>query len=173
MIGSLEQNTEVILKNILLSQMLGAFKQVVQHCWKRKKKLLKACWKRVESNLNRFKLSFNIHTTFPLLSKMLNGVEAVWTLRSTFVQHPFNFCWNRLIKRAFRRTSLMPLKGRERVETRLSLQVRYHRIIACGTFKSVKPYFCFVFIFMPWIIAIDAIVTALICSRAVGSGHFW
>ena len=37
----------------------------------------KKCCKRFEPNLNRFKLSFNVHTTFPLFSKMLNGVEAV------------------------------------------------------------------------------------------------
>ena len=61
--------------NTLLNQMLGAFEQVIQHCWRR-----------VESNLNPFKLSFNIHKTFHLFSKMLNGVEAVWTLR-TFVKH--------------------------------------------------------------------------------------
>ena len=28
-----------------------------------------------------------------IIMKMLNGVEAIWTLRSTFAQHPFNFCW--------------------------------------------------------------------------------
>ena len=75
---------------------------VVEHCSN-----CDICWKRVESNLNRFKLSFNIDSTFPLLSKMLNGFEAVWTLRSTLVQHLSNIhstfvervllkCWNRL-----------------------------------------------------------------------------
>ena len=69
--------------------------------------MLKACWKRVESNLKWLKLSFNINSTFPLLSKMLDRVEAVWTLRSTFVQDFPSICstfvermlvkcWNRL-----------------------------------------------------------------------------
>ena len=49
--------------------------------------MLKACRERVESNLNWFELSFNIDSTFPLLPKMLNGVEAVSTLRSTFIQY--------------------------------------------------------------------------------------
>ena len=72
--------------------------------------MLKACWKRVESNLNRFKLSLNIHTTYPLLSKTLNDVDAVWIRRPTFAQNPFNFCWTSVgqtlqpFKRAFRRT---------------------------------------------------------------------
>ena len=54
---------------------------------------IKISCKLVEPNLNWFKLSFNIHTTFPFFSKMLNGVEAVWTLYSTFAQYPLNFCW--------------------------------------------------------------------------------
>ena len=70
--------------------------------------MLKACWKRVESNLNWFKLSCNIDSTFLLFLKILNGVEAVWTLPEfnicpELAQHPFNFvermlvkCWNRL-----------------------------------------------------------------------------
>ena len=71
--------------------------------------MLKACWKRVGSNLNRFKLLFHLHTTFPLFSKMLNGVEAVWTFRPTFVQYLPNIrstfvgwmlvkCWNECIQ---------------------------------------------------------------------------
>ena len=60
-----------------------------------KKKMLKACWKCVESNLNWFKLSFNIDSTFSLFLKMLSGV---WTLRSssicpTSVQFLLNECW--------------------------------------------------------------------------------
>ena len=47
----------------------------------------KACWKRVESSLYRFKLSLNVDSTFPLFSKMLNSVEARWTLCSTIVEH--------------------------------------------------------------------------------------
>ena len=74
-----------------LNQMSGAFELVVQHCWKCKNR-----WKLVESNLNWFKLSFNIHTTFPLLSIMLNGVESrlntPCNICPTFAQHPFNFC---------------------------------------------------------------------------------
>ena len=54
---------------------------------------LKSYWKRVESNLNLFKLTFNIDSSFPLLSKMLNGVE---TLSSTFVQQLPNICSTRL-----------------------------------------------------------------------------
>ena len=60
----------------LLNQMSGAFEQVVQHC-RKGKKILKACRKCVESNLNWFKVSFNIDSTFSLFSKMLNGIETV------------------------------------------------------------------------------------------------
>ena len=49
--------------------------------------MLKGCWKRVESSLNGFKLSFNIDSTFPLFSKMLNGAEAVWTLSNNCRTH--------------------------------------------------------------------------------------
>ena len=62
----------------LLNQMSGAFEQVVQHCWKR-----------VESNLNWFKLLFNFDRTFSLFLKMLNGVETVWTLRSSNIRSTF------------------------------------------------------------------------------------
>ena len=62
----------------LLNQMSGAFEQVVQHCWKR-----------VESNLNWFKLLFNFERTFSLFLKMLNGVETVWTLRSSNIRSTF------------------------------------------------------------------------------------
>ena len=77
--------------------MSGAFEQVVQHCWKRKK-MSKACWKYVESNLNWFQLSFNIASIFPLFLKMLNGDETVWTLRSsnicpTSVHLLLKECW--------------------------------------------------------------------------------
>ena len=82
----------------LLNQMSGAFEQVVQHCWKRKK-MSKACWKRVESNLNWFKFSFNVDSTFSFFLKMLYGVEIVWTPRSsnicpTSVQLLLNECWS-------------------------------------------------------------------------------
>ena len=40
-------------------------------------KNVEACQACVESSLNWFKLSFKIDSTFPLFSKMLNGVEAV------------------------------------------------------------------------------------------------
>ena len=43
-------------------------------------KMLKARWKCVESNLNWFKLSFNVTSTFLLFLKTLNDVETVWTL---------------------------------------------------------------------------------------------
>ena len=90
--------------NTLSNQMSGAFEQLVQHCWK-----YKQCWKLVEANLNCFKLSFNIDSTFPLLSQMLSGVEAVWTLRSTFAQHPFNVCWTNVgqILKPFKRALIL------------------------------------------------------------------
>ena len=37
--------------------------------------------------LTRFKLSFDIDSTFPLFLKMLNGVEALWTLWSAIVEN--------------------------------------------------------------------------------------
>ena len=50
--------------------------------------MLRACWKRVESSLNWFKLSFNIDSTFPLFSKMLNGVQKSFEhFCSTIVEH--------------------------------------------------------------------------------------
>ena len=105
-----------------------------------------------------------------MLTPFEYAVQHLPKIRSTFVERV-------LVKRCNRLNGpsdvLTPMKGREHFETKLSLQVRYHRIIACGTFKPVEPYFFFVFIFVPWIIAIDAIVAALIFSRAVGSGHFW
>ena len=63
--------------------------------------MLKVCWKCVESKLNWFKLLFNIDSTFSLFLTMLNGVETVWTLRSsnirtTFVERMLGKCWNRL-----------------------------------------------------------------------------
>ena len=81
----------------LLNQMLGTFEQVVQHCWKCKK-VLKACWKCVESNLNWFKLPFNVDSTFNLFLKMSNGVETVWTvhssnIRPTSLRLLLNECW--------------------------------------------------------------------------------
>ena len=75
--------------------MFGAFEQVVQRCWKRKK-----CWKLVESSLNRFKLSFKIDSTFPLFSKMLNGsfkrFQNLLNIRSPSNERILVKCWNRL-----------------------------------------------------------------------------
>ena len=85
--------------NTLLNQMFGVFEQVFQHCWKRKK-MLKACWKHVESSLNRFKVSFNIDSIFPLFSKMLNGpfrwFQHLLNIRPTFVERMLVKCWNHL-----------------------------------------------------------------------------
>ena len=47
--------------------------------------MLKACWKRVESSLNRFKLSRNVDSNFPFLSK---NVEWCWSRLNTL----FNNC---------------------------------------------------------------------------------
>ena len=119
--------------------MSAAFQQAVQHCW-RCKKVLKACWKRVESNLNWLKLSLNIASTFLLFSKMLNGVEAVWTLHSTFVQHLPNIrssfaermlvrCWNRLNG---------PLVYLHTVK----LSVKLHGVIETAQCSSFKFWVC-------------------------------
>ena len=53
--------------------MLGEFEHVVSHCWKR-----------VESSLNRFKLSFNIDPTFR--GFVLENVEGCWNRLNTAVQ---------------------------------------------------------------------------------------
>ena len=105
--------------NILLNQMFGAFDQVVQHCWKRKK-----CWKLVESSLNRFKISFNIDSTFPMFSKMLNGLfkwfQHLHNIRSTFVERMFVKCWNRLNAplESFLKSTLSFLGDVSQVQTR-------------------------------------------------------
>ena len=66
-----------------LRQMSGAFEQVVQNCWKRKKKL-KACWKCVESNLNWLKLHLILLQHFVCFWKCWMALfETVWTLRSS------------------------------------------------------------------------------------------
>ena len=59
---------------------------------------VKKCWKLVESNLNWYKLSFNIDSAFSFFLKMLNCVEAAWTLRSsnicpTSFQLLLDECW--------------------------------------------------------------------------------
>ena len=82
--------------NTLLNQVSGAFEQVVQHCSKCKN-MWKARWKCVESNFNWFKLSFNIASTFLLFLKTLNGIETVWTLRSSnLCPTSVQLCWTKV-----------------------------------------------------------------------------
>ena len=56
--------------NTLLNEMVGAFEQVVQHCWKRKnvESLWKVCW-------IKFKIGLNFHSTSIQLFLCSRNVE--------------------------------------------------------------------------------------------------